>query len=84
MLLPWGTRSTVFVTPKSVFIHHIITGAQVKNTRPRTFDGDSKVEGKVLRVPGVVLQEDKAVVKLGVERGEIVQEALLAQPLWNG
>ena len=48
---------------------------------PKLLLRNGEVEGEVLGVAGVVLEEDETLVELGVERREIVQPALLSKPL---
>ena len=47
----------------------------------RTLDSNSEIQRERLEVAIVVLKEDEAVVKVGVKRRQIVEEALPSEPL---
>ena len=42
---------------------------------------NGEVQRKLFGVSRVMLEEDETVIKVGVERGEIIQKRLLAEPL---
>ena len=48
---------------------------------PKLLLRNGEVEGEVLGIAGVVLEEDEALVQLRVERRQVVEPALLPQPL---
>lgn len=52
------------------------------NVSVYTFDCHREVQREVFQISIVVLQENEAVIQIRVERGEIVQERLFAEPLW--
>jgi len=47
----------------------------------RTIHGNGEVKREILSVSGVMLEENQAIVKLWIKRREVVQKALLSQPL---
>jgi len=51
---------------------------QGEQTAQLTLDSNSEIQRQIFKIAFIMLEENEALVKLRIERGKVVQEALLA------
>ena len=60
---------------------HILSAEIANLVQDLTLVSYGEIEREIFWIPWVVLQEDKALVQVWIERSKVIQKTLLSQPL---